>query len=197
VELGILVYLLWHPIGMTVLAVVVLLSTAILYLGRTAPSPISLKRLAFGYLGATIVCLGIAAVNSYIPPEQALSHWKVPSARYWEAVLSQFALIATFMTYIATLGIAIVGAPVILAMARRGYGSVPWVLFASLLISLIATFLLVRFSQPSGAAFGRVAPVIVGPHLLLALGFSVGAGLPWRRRTAGLKTLEGGPAGSN
>lgn len=173
-----------HPIGIAVLVAAVLLSAAALYSGRRVSAPISPKRLAFGYIGAVVVCLGIAAVSSYVPREEALTKWHVPSENYWEAVFNQFAVLATLLTYFTVLGIAIVGAPVIFAMARRGFGSIPWVLLASVVISLGAALVLVQLSQPSNASFARDAPGLAGAHLLLSLGFSLGAGLPWRRKTA-------------
>ena len=176
--------MLWRPTGIAVLVGAVLLSVTALYAGRRVSAPISPKRLALGYLGAVGVCLGIAAVSSYVPREEALTKWHVPPENYWEAVFNQFAVLATLSTYFTVLGIAVVGAPVIFAMARRGFGSVPWVLLASTVISVATALVLIQDSQPSNVSFLHDAPGLIGVHLLLSLGFSVGAGLPWRRKPA-------------
>ena len=171
-----------HPVAITVLAAAVLLSAAALYSGRRALAPISPSRLACGYAGAVLACLCIAATLSYIPREEALTKWHVPAENYWSAVFNQFATLAILLIYFAMLGIAVIGTPVIFAMARHGFASVPWVLVASAAISLLTICILMQVNKPSSANFWRLAPGLIGTHLLLSLCFCIGAGLPWRRK---------------
>ena len=171
-----------HPIAIALGLGVVFLCGLVLYSGRGTAPPLSKRQLALGYLGIVLVCLGIAAASTYVSPEEALAQWHVPAEHYWGAILNEFVAVSVALAYLSVIGTAVIGAPIIFALARRGFGTVPCVLGASIIISLLGAVVLVWFSQPSSASFTRDAPYFVGTHLLLALGFCVGAGLPWSFR---------------
>jgi hypothetical protein len=181
-EMAMLAVILMHPIGLAILVFAVALSAVILRLART-PSPlITIRRLAYGYLGAVAICLVCAATFSYVSPDEAMTRWQVPADLYWQEILHEVWLLTFLLSYIAVLGIALIGIPVIVALARLGLGTIPWTLLASVVISLTAAFSLTRLSQPSSASFVRDAPYLTGLHLLLTTAFCIGAGMPWRSR---------------
>lgn len=171
---------LWHPLGLAVLAGVVLISSLVLY-SSSDTAPINRWRLAGGYGAAILVCLVIAAVSSYIPEQESQQRWGVPPERYWDAVFGQFTTLAVLLTYLTVFGIAVLGSPVVFALARRGYGNIPSVLIASVLISLLAAVAIAAVLAP-GPHFGRDVAWVVSVHGLLALAFALGVGLPWRRQ---------------
>jgi hypothetical protein len=172
---------LWHPVALAVLICAVFLSSFVLN-SSMGSVPITRMRLARGYGAAILVCIVVAAISSYIPQQEAQQRWGVSPERYWDAVLGEFSILATVLTYIAVFCIAVVGSPVVFALARRGYDSIPFVLAASVLISLLVVAAMAAVSAP-GPAFGRDVVLVVGIHGLLALAFGIGVGLPWRRRT--------------
>lgn len=172
--------LLLHPVAVIALIAVVSLSSILLLKAGGPRFPISRSRLLFGYLGAIVICIVVAGVSSYVSPEEAVSKWHVPPENYWETLRSEFTVLLVLFVYAALVGIAVVGAPIVVALARTGRATAPWLLLTSVIISLVGTWLLVQISQPSSASFIRDAPYIVGFHLLIALGFCVGARLPWR-----------------
>jgi hypothetical protein len=174
--------MLLHPVAVVALVVVVSLSSVLLLKAGGPRFPIARSQLLFGYLGATVICIVVAGVSSYVPPEEALSKWHVPPENYWEALRNEFTVLLVLFMYAALIGIALVGAPIIFALARAGRATAPWLLLTSVIISLVGAWLLVQINQPSSASFMRDAPYIAGLHFLVALGFCVGARLPWRSR---------------
>ena len=185
--------MLLHPLAICLLAGTVLVSARVLYRNRAIRPPISGWELFFGYLSVTIVGLVIAAVSSYVSPEEAIK-WHVSSERYWATVLNEFAALAIVITYISIFGIAVVGAPVVFALARRGLGTVPWILVASLTISILVASAAAWYAKPySGFEeklhdLVRAAPVVIGSHLVLSLSFCIGARLPWGLRSTRART---------
>ena len=171
---------LMHPIAIAVLILVVLTSTFILT-AEAQVVPISRKRLIFGYLGVLITSLLLVAAISYVSPQEALDTWQVPAERYWSALLNQFFSLFVLFTYIAFIGVALVGAPAIFWLARRGLGTIPWVLLFSASISLVSAAVLVQSSSSPIRSFLTDAPLLVGWHLALAIGFCVAARMPWRK----------------
>jgi len=143
------------------------------------PSPLPKQQLALGYLGVVVVCLIVAAVSAYVSPEDAVQRWHIPRDQYWASLFRTFALLSVVLTCLSILGVAVIGAPIIFALASRGLGRVPYILAASIIVSLVVAFALAALTQPSSATFARDAPYLVGLHLLLSLGFCIGAGLPW------------------
>jgi hypothetical protein len=168
-----------QPLAIVVVLLVVLISAVLLHKSGGNNRPIGYTRLAFGYAGVIIACFIIAGVSSYVSPEEATTKWHVPPERYWTVLRNEFLVLSIVLMYVSLVGVAIIGAPVIFFLARFGFANIPTVLFASVVISMIGAFALVMLSQLSSARFLRDAPIIVGGHLVLALGFCIGIGLPW------------------
>jgi hypothetical protein len=173
--------MLLNPAAILILCVIVATSWTLAHSddGRN----LSYRNLAFGYLGVVVMCLLIAAAASYVPPDEAQARWHVAPDDYWSATLQEFIVQSTLFIYLSLLGVSLVGLPVILALKRRGFGNVPAILAASIVISVLFTVLLTMvldaIAKRPGASFTKDALVIVGGHLLLTLAFCVGAGFPW------------------
>jgi hypothetical protein len=172
---------LMHPVGLLVLFVAVISSSYILLSLRDPP--LRRRQLVGGYVGLVAFALGMAAAGSYVSPEDAVQIWKVPPEAYWSALLDGFFTSAVLAVYIGLMGSSVVGVPVIFWLARRGLKGAPWVLGASVVISTIAAALLAQTSTHPFETFLRDTPYLAGAHLLLALGFCIGARLPWVART--------------
>ena len=171
-----------HPFAIGLLVGVVLLSAAVLYLREDSRPPMGPGRLAAGYAGAILFGLVMAAASSYVPREEALTKWHVLAEDYWLVSLRSFLGVAILLIYTAVFGIAVVGAPVVFAMSRRGWGTIPKILLASVAISLVFFFVLVLLTQSPGPHFWRGMATLVGMHLILALGFCIGSRMPWREK---------------
>jgi len=171
--------LLLHPYAIAIaLAVVVVASVASYYLIPSAML-IAPMRLVGGYLGALVVITAICAAISYVSPYEAETVWKVPPENYWSALGRQFLTSFVIFCYAAILGIAVVGAPAIFLLNWKRRATIPWVIGVSVLISLLAVVLLETFLAPSRNVLQTIG-FITGAHVLLALGFCIGARLPWR-----------------
>lgn len=175
---------LMQPFAVVLLIVVVFLSTYILYSGNKKSPSITLWQLASGYIGVITVCLLLAAILSYVSPEEAATKWHVPAEHYWNVLFKEFLVSSILLVYFSMFGVAIIGGPIVLALARRGLASVPWILAASVAVSVIVTSTLMRYSQSSSSSFVSDALLLIGTHLLLALGFCLGARLPWHIKPA-------------
>jgi hypothetical protein len=119
-----------------------------------------------------------AAVSAYVPPEEA-RRFGVTEPYYWPAIWRQFAALGVAVTYIGLLGASLVGVPVALLLAQRGLATVPAYIAASAPISLALLATMVFLTNQPLAMVIRDAPLFVGGHAWLALGFAVGARLPW------------------
>jgi hypothetical protein len=179
-EAGWLAGALWDPIALAVLAAILLVSTAMLYSRSDAPPPVSIARLALGYVVVVLMCCGFAAASSYTPADEAWARWGIPRERYWRALLAEFSTLWVLLSYGVLVGMALIGVPVLFAMARRGWGTVPGLMAISVPISLL---FLVALTALSRRLVLDAALTILAMHLVLSLGFGVAAGLPWRRRT--------------
>jgi hypothetical protein len=178
-----------HPVpiafGLGLVLLVILVTTS----ANPKPPALSRKQLLVGYIGIFLGCVIASAWDSYVSPEDALRIWKVPRENYWNAIFHAFSTQLVLLSYASLIGATLVGVPVVSALARRGLATVPYVVGVSVAISLAFTGALVLLDAPSpGAHFVQMAPYFVGLHLLLSLGFCVGARLQW-----GLKQ-EPGPA---
>lgn len=171
-----------HPVGLLVLLLTVVGSSYIM-LSMREPA-LSGRQLVGGYVGLVAFALGIAAAGSYVSPEDAVRIWRVPPEAYWSALLNGFVIHAVLAVYTGLMGSSLVGIPIVFWLARRGLVGAPWVLIASLFVSIAAAALLAQASTSPVEAFRRSAPYLAGTHFLLALGFCLGARLPWRVRTA-------------
>lgn len=154
------------------------------YHHRNAAAFVPPRRLLAGYAGAMLACVLCTAASAYVTPEEAAQLWQVPPDKYWAAIRQEFVYTLAPAIMFSTAGIALVGVPVLLRLARAGRRTVGWALLASLAISLPFSLLLCasQFGSDHGAAnaLGGVAS-ITGAHLLMTLFFCVGAGLPWTR----------------
>jgi hypothetical protein len=154
------------------------------YRANDSPAPISPFRLLVGYGSAFVVCVVLSAFSAYVSPEDASSIWHVSPEHYREAIVREFLSNLILSTSLAGLGIAAIGVPVIFRLARPGRAQVGWVLLASLLISVAFSVLLgvtvLQISVNWLSDFLTLLGYSLFMHLLLSLGFSMGAGLPWR-----------------
>lgn len=167
-----------HPIAVLISVCVVLSATVLSYYAVPGARAISLSRLAGGYLGAVMVVVLICAVSSYVSPEEAKTVWKVPFESYWNALWREFLTLFVIFFYGSILGIAVVGAPAIFLLNWKQRATVPWILLIATIISIIAALIIVSVIAPRNPM--QTIGYLVGWHLLLALGFCVGAGLPWK-----------------
>ncbi len=155
------------------------------HFGNARASPvIRSRRIVPAYLVALVVCALISAAVAYVSPEEALLRWKVSPENYWAVQMNEFVLTFTFTAYVSFLGIAIVGLPIIMTLGRRGFATIPIVLLAAVIVSLTVTILLTVGDDPPFRHFFALAKGAVFGHLAVALGFCVGAGLPWRQKSA-------------
>jgi hypothetical protein len=152
--------------------------------------PFRPARLFVGYVVALVVCVGLSAVSAYISPEEAAAVWHVPPDRYQEAITKEFVNTLAGSACLSGLGIAFVGVPVIAWLGRKGRAQIGWVLLASAAISVgLSLALSVLFPGLGRLSWVRDFLTLLSyslpAHLLLSLGFSLGAGLPWKVRRAG------------
>ena len=175
--------LLTHPIGLLLWLGILALSFSVAGKDPVARNCIPPLRLATGYLGAVLACVVIAALSTYMSQEEASTVWHVPSERYWEVMKDEFFSNLVTSTMIVTTGIAIIGLPLIFRLARAGRAKIGWVLLVSVAVSIVFSLmfsLIFRISTlPWFEQTLKLINYSVAAHLLIALCFSVGAGLRW------------------
>lgn len=182
--------LLTHPISLICWLAILTISVSVVHRNPITRSCIPPLRLVTGYLGAILACIVISALVAYVSPDEAITVWHVPPERYWEVMKNEFFSILILTTMIGTTGIAIVGLPVIFRLARTGRAKIGWVLLTSVAVSMVFSLMFSVFflisTQPWLAQTLKLMELSVSAHLLIALCFSVGAGLRWRasRQTA-------------
>jgi len=141
-------------------------------------------RLFTGYLAAIAVCVGISALSAYVPIEEAATRWHVRPEHYDQAIRNEFISTLAIVTIFATTGIALIGVPIIFRLARLGRAQIGEVLIVSVKVSLAFSAVLSLFSFSSIQSWLKLilplAGYSTGLHLLLSLGFCIGAGLPWK-----------------
>jgi len=169
------------PIVILITLVLVVGASAIHYRAESRRPVVSERRLLAGYLAVIVGCVAIAAVSSYVPQEEAASRWKVAADSYWSTQAHAFLVEFVLFSCVSLLGVAFVGMPIIFALARIGRATVPYVLVASVLVSMVAAMLLAAGDNNPSRGFVFTAKYLVGQHLLLSLSFCLAAGLPWRR----------------
>jgi hypothetical protein len=177
-ESAMLAAMLLHPMAVLISVCVVLVATVASYYVIPGARRITLSRLVGGYLGALLVVVLICAASSYVSPEEAQAVWKVPPENYWTALWHQFLTLFVTLCYATILGIAVIGAPAIFLLNWRQRATVPWILLVAAIISIAAALLLETFIASRHAI--QTIGYLVGGHLLLALGFCLGARLPWK-----------------
>jgi len=174
--------MLLNPVVAAFFLVVIAGISSIHYLRNGGAPVVPANRLLPAYACALLACAVASAVMSYVSPEEALLKWKVPPENYWNAELNEFFTTYAFAAYASLLGIATVGLPVIIHLGRRGLATIPVVLAAATVISLLLAALMSVGDSPPFRHFGALAKELVYGHLLVAMAFCLGAGLPWRRR---------------
>jgi hypothetical protein len=167
-----------HPMAVLISLSVVLVATVASYYAIPGARGISPSRLLGGYLGAIAVVTLVCAATSYVSPEEAQAVWKVPPEHYWSALWRQFLPSFVILCYATVLGIAVIGAPAIFVLNWKRRATVPWILVLAATISVLGALALESFIR-SRHPLETVA-YLVGGHLLLALGFSLGARIPWK-----------------
>ena len=174
--------LLANPLSVAVLVLIVVgVSRAQLH-GSSGPWNPTPRALAKGYTLALLAALPAALFISYISPEEAMSRFKVPPENYWKAQLNEALVTFTFAAYATSLGIAVVGLRAIILLARFRMASVPAVMAAAVAISVVACATMTIGDDPAFKNFLPLARELVAGHVLTAMAFCVGVGLPWRAR---------------
>jgi hypothetical protein len=170
--------LILSPIGLIICALIPAFAIFIL----RSPQ-LSARRLIAGYIGALFALALVVAASSYVSPEKALSVWHVPADHYWAALRELF--IGTFVVaaFASIVGISFVGLPVLVKLSKSGKATAPWLILTSAAISAAAAciaFALMHSS--SNITFLSILGLLVVTHIVLALGFSLAAKLPWAFR---------------
>lgn len=169
-----------HPVALLILGFAVF---AAVYLGEVSDSSevrLSRARLLCGFIGVLLAAVTLAAVASYVPPSEAVSFGVAPE-NYWEALWNQFLVLAVLIVYVALIGCAAIGVPVIVQLAKRNLATAPLVVAMSVPISLAVLVPLMLASSSGPGRLVRDLAWATGAHAVFALSFAVGARLPWRR----------------
>ena len=146
------------------------------YPDRLAVIPV--KRLAAGYAAIVLCCAIVAVFASYMSFDEAILTWHVRPEDYWHVRIRDYFFHFYFMSCVSVCGVALIGTPIVFRLARSGWATIPTVLLASVPISVIIGLLL---SAASFWHLGFMIQYVVSQHLFLALGFCLGAGIPWSR----------------
>ena len=168
-----------HPGALAILALAIFGAVVIGAQATESHQRLTQSRLIAGFAAVLALSLTVAGAGSYVTPEAAAKFGVAPE-NYWSTVWRQFTTQAVLTGYLALLGCAGVGVPIVVQLARRHLATVPFVVVASVPVSLTVLLgLALLTSAPTGRLVATMA-IMVGLHALLALGFSVGARLPWR-----------------
>ena len=172
------------PLTLGVAAVVGTSSVVLLFCLKR-PSPVSPARLLFGYLLMMGALLAVLAAWTYVSRADAARVHGVPPEQYASVMWNGFSFAAIVFGALALVAFAVLVAPVAVALARWGRGSVAWVLATVAPLSLLLV-----------AVIGDLAPGaaarLVATNLLLAFSFALGLGLPLlRARPTPTNSLRG------
>lgn len=184
-----------HPVALLLWAAFMYVCSRRIYRGPDAAA-IPPLRLAAGYAGAALACAICVAVSAYLTPEEANQTWGVPPDLYRTAMRQEFFFTLAPAILFSLAGIALVGLPVLLWLARTGRGGVGWALLASLAISqLVMLPSWAGRTAANGGSLGVLQDVlsISAGHLFMTLCFCLCAGLPWSAARPGLR-LRPAPA---
>jgi hypothetical protein len=169
-----------HPVALLILGFAVF---AAVYLGAVSDSSeirLSRARLLCGFIGVLLAALTFAAVTSYVPPSEA-ARFGVAPENYWAALRNQFLVLAVLIVYVALIGCAAIGVPIVVQLAKRNLATVPLVVGVSIPISLAVLVPLMLASSSDHGRLVRDLAWATGAHAVFALSFAVGARLPWRK----------------
>ena len=173
-----------HPIALLMLALVMFVA---IHLGSQSGAPnarMSWHRLLGGFVGVLTASLLVSATSSYVSPEGA-ARFGVNPENYASALWNQFVVLAVLCAYVSLVGCAVIGLPAILALTKRGYGTAPAVVAISVPISLLVLVPLGLLSSISPKHVAQSMLYLVPGHIAVALGFAIGARLPWQLRKQG------------
>jgi hypothetical protein len=180
--------LLRNPITIGAWLSVVIIASVARYRAASFPPPIAVPRLIVGYAVALAICVVFSGASAYVSKEEAAAIWHVQPERYREVLTREFLNNLAGATFVAGLGIALVGVPTICWLARKGRAQIGWVLVASACISgafsIAFAVLFLSSSSVWLSALLQLFGYCLLSHLVLSLGFSLGAGLRWRASNA-------------
>lgn len=171
--------MLMHPVAV---AVLIGIATISVHFGAKASATLLARAsLAGALLGVFIVAVLLAIFAAYVSPERSLELGVDPEW-YWEVLRRETLALSTLFAYVGVIGASIVGVPIIATLARYKKATAPWFIVASLPIPVLTMTMLVMTMQiPVDRQLVTELVCAVAGHALLAFGFSIGAGLPWRR----------------
>jgi hypothetical protein len=167
------------PFTVLVALAVVLASSAAYYSDRKAPI-VPKRRLATAYGSVLLMSAVLSAISAYVSPEEASSKWQVQPDHYWPVLLNTFLTTLVLTGCSALVGVALVGFPILVVLAKFQQATAPNLLLASILVSAILALLLSSMGSTPFRHLAITFTYVSGTHLLLALSFCLGAGLPWR-----------------
>lgn len=180
----VLTSLLMHPVSIVIWLGVLLASTCITYKTAAARQFVSPLRLLTGYAGAVLACTILAACSAYISPSEASAVWHVPMERYWEVLQREFISGLYLSVMAGTTGIALVGMPAMLHLARAGRAQLGWIMLACVAISLACSLLFSLLFFSGATSWLKTTLQLIGyaipVHLFICCCFCLGAGVPWK-----------------
>jgi hypothetical protein len=156
-------------LAMSIVAIVVLATTAMSFLAAESFWRLGLSRVARGYagslLGTVLLALSIFALGQST----------------WPDIVGIF----LFLGYIDCLIVALFLVPIAVAATKRRFATAPWLLVGSVLVGIV---LIGLGRMLRGPGIGDGSPVrfwfdlgfAIAYPLLVSLGFVIGARLPWR-----------------
>lgn len=169
-----------HPVAIAILALAIF---GAVFIGAQATEPhqrLSRGRLLTGFVAVFVVSLAMAGASSYVSPEVASRFGVAPENR-WSAIWREFTTLSVLIGYLSLLGCAAFGVPIVTLLAKRRSATIPLVVAASVPVSLGVVGMLVLLSTVPTARIAKDAALMVGLHAIMAVGFSMGVRLPWRR----------------
>ena len=103
---------------------------------------------------------------------------------YWRVQMNTFLATFVLLGFVALLGIAAIGLPIIRMLHKRALATVPWVLLSSVLVSAVVAVWMGLVEQPRFRHLADFLTYVVATHLVISFAFCMGARLPWRARVA-------------
>lgn len=169
-----------QPIAFAVLIVV---GGSAVYLGSLASGRLLTKTaLSCGLAGVLVVALMVAVIAAYVSPDQS-RQLGIAEQNYWSVLLRETLAVSVVVGYFSVLGASLISIPVVVALAKRHQATALRFMLLSLIISvtLILALMLVLHGPNDSPPATLISAFLIFMHTLLALGFAVGSGLPWRQ----------------
>ena len=108
-----------HPVALAALAVFAFAAVRIAADSKALAGRVSALRLASGLACVVLMAALLAAMSSYVSPEEAL-RFGVSAENYAGALAREFSMQATISVYVAVVGCSLVGIPATVWLAARG-----------------------------------------------------------------------------